>query len=91
MGKRTERTAVCAVCGREFTTTMSNSRYCSSTCRVRAHRRRARGAAVLPDAAPVIAPPPPDLVDAVGYAHRASNDLARIAAAIADALGREGW
>ncbi|MEC4294035.1 hypothetical protein [Adlercreutzia shanghongiae] len=68
----------CEVCGRDYAAKRSTSRYCSSTCRSRAHR----GYPCPPSSDP--ASPAPgalmtadEVVDVVGRAHESAADLSR--------------
>lgn len=97
----------CAYCGQLFRTESHKARFCSTRCRVAAHRRKKRDAPIVPSAQ--IKPPPGTVDDvrlAVGMARTASNDLARLAGtapwqlrpgchrisrAISDAVDAEGW
>lgn len=69
----------CEVCGRMFTARRSTARFCSSTCRVRAHR-----GTVIPSFAGKLEPVRVDetmtddkALEIVQIAHAAADDLSR--------------
>ena len=106
MASRAERVTFCAVCGRQYVATRSDSRYCSSTCRSRAHRSRRVWVPITPSDMQDLASQQPDIVEVIQKCRVSSNDFARIAACgpvqvragarrvsegIAAALEVEGW
>lgn len=72
----------CTVCGAPFAAKRADARYCSARCRQQALRDRRRPKYAKEWTAPVEKPapePPESAVEAVRLAHRAANDLGRLA------------
>lgn len=70
----------CGVCGRDFAAKRSTAKYCSATCRSRAHRgypcaASSRPAAPVPGASMSV----DEVAAVVGRAHGAAADLSRAA------------
>ena len=72
----------CDVCGKSYTPSRSDSKYCSHACREKARRLRNRPRYVPVWSAPVergeVVHTPKDAEAAVLAAHRAANDLGRL-------------
>ena len=77
-----QREMKCEICGAAFPAKRRDARFCSDRCKQQAHRNRRRPRYTKDWSAPVERPvedPPESAVEAVTAAHRAANDLGRLA------------
>lgn len=97
---------ICNSCGKVYTAQRTTSKYCSDTCRSRAHRRRHRLDPLVPNRPPDVSLASPGIIETVDEARKLANSFSRIssvgprqiragasrvASAITNALDAEGW